>query len=90
MTMATFQIAAEYLHTLVGRQVALPAGGALGAAIPLTIAAVRHEPESGSVVVDADAIVHQIVGWKLAPGTLVNVQHERDAEKQWSVPGAAA
>lgn len=90
MTMATFQIAAEYLHTLIGRQVALPAGGALGAAIPLRIAAVRHEPETGSVIVDADAIVHQIVGWKLAPDTLVNVELERDAYEPWSIPGAAA
>lgn len=71
----TFQIAAEYLHTLVGRRVALPAGGAIGAGIPITVGAVRHEPESGLIYVDAVIPHGQLLGMAVGPATLITVEH---------------
>lgn len=71
----TFQIGAEYLHTLIGRRVAVPAGGGIGR-IPIVVAAVRHHPESGIILVDANIPVGQIVGLALGPGTIVDVEFE--------------
>ncbi|TFC30091.1 hypothetical protein E3O55_08370 [Cryobacterium sp. MDB1-18-2] len=68
----TFTISAEYAHTLVGRAAVLevPAGR-----IPVTIGAVRYEPESGLVLIDWLTMIGPILGWMLAPAALVEVVH---------------
>lgn len=72
----TFQINAEYLHTLLGRRVAVPAGGGIGH-IPITVGAVRYEPESELILVDSVTPIGQLVGLALGPGTVVVVEHLR-------------
>ena len=68
--MATSPVTAEHLHNHVGQRASLPLGAGL---IPITIGAVRHEPETGAILVDAVVPMGQLIGFSLSATTVVNV-----------------
>lgn len=69
----TFQIEAEYLHLFVGRRVIIPVDTA---GLPFRIVTVRHEPETGRVLVQIDTPMLHPLEVEFQPGDVVEVEHE--------------
>lgn len=69
----TFQLTAEYLHTMIGRRVGIPLADS--GYIPITVGSVRHDPESGLILVDALVPMGQLTGLMLTPDAVVEVEH---------------